>query len=171
MAERKKGQHIKWEDRLKIQGALRTGAKPAEIAKMIGCCRATIYNEIKRGQCVQQHDAEFVEEYCADVAERKYQENLRAKGPDLKLGRDFALADFIESKIIIDHYSPGATLAFIQEQGLQFDTEICENTLYNYIYRGDVFLNLTKEHLLYKGERHKPKRTITNGPDFQRAKR
>ena len=53
MAERKKGQHIKWEDRLKIQGALRTGAKPAEIAKMIGCCRATIYNEINRGQCVQ----------------------------------------------------------------------------------------------------------------------
>lgn len=111
-----------------------------------------------RGQYMQQHDAEFVMEYCADVAERKYQENLRAKGPDLKLGNDFALAEFIESKIIIDHYSPGATLAFIQEQGLQFDTEICENTIYNYIYRGDVFLNLTKEHLLYKGERHKPKK-------------
>ena len=73
---------------------------------MIGCCRATIYNEINRGQCMQQHDAEFVMEYCADVAERKYQENLRAKGPDLKLGNDFALAEFIESKIIIDHYSP-----------------------------------------------------------------
>ena len=162
MEERKKGQHIQWEERLKIQGALRTGAKPAEIAKMIGCCRATIYNEINRGQCMQQHDAEFVMEYCADVAERKYQENLRAKGPDLKLGNDFALAEFIESKIIIDHYSPGATLAFIQEQGLQFDTEICENTLYNYIYRGDVFMNLTKEHLLYKGERHTPTKKEDN---------
>jgi hypothetical protein len=63
---------------------------------------------------------------------------------------------------IIDHYSPGATLAFIREQGLQFDTEICENTLYNYIYRGDVFLNLTREHLLYKGERHKPKKDDNN---------
>ena len=102
MAEHKKGEHIKWEDRLKIQGALRTGAKPAEIAKMIGCCRATIYNEINRGQCTQQHDAEFVEEYCADVAERKYQENLRAKGPDIKLGTDFELAEFVEDKIIND---------------------------------------------------------------------
>jgi len=157
MGKHEKNEHIKWEDRLKIQGALRTGAKPAEIAKMIGCCRATIYNEINRGQCVQQHDAEFVTEYCADVAERKYQENLRAKGPDLKLGSDFALAEFIENKIIIDHYSPGAVLAFIREQGLQFDTEICENTIYNYIYRGDVFLNLTKEHLLYKGKGHKKK--------------
>ena len=156
MAERKKGEHIKWEDRLQIQGALRSGAKPAEIAKTIGCCRATIYNEINRGMCIQQHDAEFVEEYCADVAERKYQENLRAKGPDLKLGSDFALAEYIETKIVIEHYSPGAALAAIQEEGLTFDTEICENTLYNYIYRGDVFLTLTKEHLLYKGKRHKP---------------
>lgn len=157
MAERKKGQHLQWEDRLKIEGALRTGAKPGEIAGMIGCCRATIYNEIKRGLCIQQHDAEFVEEYCADVAERLYQENLRAKGPDLKLGHDYALADYIETKIVLEHYSPGAALAAIKEEGLQFDTKICENTLYNYIYRGDVFLTLTKEHLLYKGQRHKPK--------------
>ena len=157
MEEHKKGKHIKWEDRLKIQGALRTGAKPAEIAKMIGCCRATVYNEINRGQCVQQHDAEFVTEYCADVAERKYQENLRAKGPDIKLGNDFELAEFLEDKIIEDHYSPGAALASIREQGLQFKTQICENTLYNYIYRGDIFLRLTKEHLLYKGKHHKKK--------------
>ena len=157
MEEHKKGKHIKWEDRLKIQGALRTGAKPAEIAKMIGCCRATIYNEINRGQCVQQHDAEFVTEYCADVAERKYQENLRAKGPDIKLGNDFELAEFLENKIIDDRFSPGAALAFIREQGLQFKTQICENTLYNYIYRGDIFLRLSKEHLLYKGKHHKKK--------------
>lgn len=155
MAERKKYQQLQWEDRLKIEGALRTGAKPDEIAKMVGCCRATIYNEIERGKCVQQHDAEFVEEYCADVAERKYQENLRAKGPDIKLGHDHALANYIEAKITIEHYSPGAALHAIEEEGREFDTKICENTLYNYIYRGDVFLTLTKEHLLYKGERHK----------------
>lgn len=157
MEEHKKGKHIKWEDRLKIQGALRTGAKPAEIAKMIGCCRATVYNEINRGQCVQQHDAEFVTEYCADVAERKYQEALRAKGPDIKLGNDFELAEFLENKIIDDRFSPGAALAFIREQGLQFKTQICENTLYNYIYRGDIFLRLSREHLLYKGKHHKKK--------------
>lgn len=157
MGERKKHQHIQWEDRLKIEGALRSGARPPEIAKMIGCCRATIYNEINRGQCVQQHDAAFVVEYCADVAERKYQEHLRAKGPEIKLGHDFALAEFLEKKIIEERFSPGAALAFIKEHNLHFETELCENTVYNYIYRGDVFLNLTTEHLLYKGKRHKPK--------------
>ena len=46
--------HIRWEQRLKIEGALRTGAKPAAIAQELGVCKKTIYNEIARGMCVQQ---------------------------------------------------------------------------------------------------------------------
>lgn len=148
--------HLKWEDRLKIEGALKTGGKPAEIAEMLGVCVKTIYNEIKRGLCKQQKEGYiFQEEYCADVAERKYQEHLRAKGPEIKLGRDYAFANFVERKIIEERYSPGAVLAYIKEAGLEFETHICETTLYSYIYRGDVFLDLTEEHLLYKGERRK----------------
>ena len=33
--------HLKWEDRLKIEGALKTGGKPAEIAEMLGVCVKT----------------------------------------------------------------------------------------------------------------------------------
>ena len=149
--------HIQWEQRLKIEGALRTGAKPAAIAKEIGVCKKTIYNEIARGMCVQQtSEYEFVERYCADVAERKYQENLRAKGPDIKLGKDFAFVEYIEDQIINKKRSPGAALAQIKIDGKKFDTEICETTLYNWIYRGDIFMNLTEEDLLYKGDHRKP---------------
>lgn len=129
--------HLKWEDRLKIEGALKTGGKPAEIAEMLGVCVKTIYNEIKRGLCLQQKEGYiFQEEYCAEVAERKYQEHLRAKGPEIKLGRDHAFANFVERKIIEEHYSPGAVLAYIEAAGLEFETHICETTLYSYIYRG-----------------------------------
>ena len=38
--------HLKWEDRLKIEGALKTGGKPAEIAEMLGVCVKTIYNAV-----------------------------------------------------------------------------------------------------------------------------
>lgn len=152
---RKGYRHIQWEDRLQIQGALRAHASVATIAESTGFCKKTIYNEIQRGMCVQQHDAEFVMEYCADYAEMKYQENLRAKGPDLKMGHDHAFAAFLEQKIIVEHFSPGAALHYIEDHGLKFDTTICENTLYNYIYRGDVFLALCKDHLLYKGKNHK----------------
>ena len=149
--------HIRWEQRLKIEGALRTGAKPAAIAQELGVCKKTIYNEIARGMCVQQtSEYEFVERYCADVAERKYQENLRAKGPDVKLGKDFAFVEYIEDQIINKKRSPGAALAQIKIDGKKFDTEICETTLYNWIYRGDIFMNVTEEDLLYKGDHRKP---------------
>ena len=99
---------------------------------------------------------EFVERYCADVAERKYQENLRAKGPDIKLGKDFAFVEYIEDQIINKKRSPGAALAQIKIDGKTFDTEICETTLCNWIYRGDIFMNVTGEDLLYKGDHRKP---------------
>lgn len=31
---------------------------------------------------------EYVQKYCPETAERKYRENLQAKGPDLKIGND-----------------------------------------------------------------------------------
>ncbi len=116
----------------------------------------TVYNELERGKCVQQtSDYEFVEKYCAEVAERKYQENLREKGPEIKLGKDFAFVEYIEDQIINKKRSPGAALAQIEVDGKKFDTHICETTLYNWIYRGDVFLNVTEENLLYKGDHRK----------------
>lgn len=134
-------------------------AKPAEIAKELGFCVKTIYNELERGMCVQMtSEYEFIEVYCPEVAERKYQDHLRAKGPDLKIGHDHAFANYVEDQIINKNFSPGAVLANIREEGLEFDTKICETTLYNYIYRGDVFLELTEQHLLYKGEHHTEKR-------------
>lgn len=153
-----KGFHqLQWEDRITVERMLKVNAKPAQIAEALGVCVKTVYNEIKRGMCVQQtSDYEFVERYCAEVAERKYQDNLRAKGPDIKLGRDFAFAEYIEDQIINNKRSPGAALAQIEVDGLAFDTHICETTLYNWIYKGDVFLNVTERHLLYKGDHRKP---------------
>ncbi len=149
-------QHIKWEDRLAIERMSKIDTKPYKMAEALGVCPKTIYNELERGKCVQQtSEYEFEERYCADVAERKYQEHLRAKGPDIKLGKDYAFAEYIENQIINERRSPGAALAQVQIDGLKFDTTICENTLYNWIYRGDVFLNVTTEHLLYKGRHHK----------------
>ena len=146
--------HLKLEDRRTIEKMLKIKTPVAKIAEALGKCRKTIYNEMARGMCVQQtSEYEFVERYCADVAERRYQENLRAKGPDIKLGNDFDFAEYIEDQIINKKRSPGAALAQIKIDGKKFDTEICENTLYNWIYRGDIFLNLTERDLLYKGKR------------------
>ena len=145
-----KGFHqLQWEDRLVIEKMLKVGDSKAKIAEALGVCKKTIYNEIKRGWTQQMtSDYEFIWCYCPEMAERKYQENLRAKGPDLKIGNDIDFANYVEQKIVEEHYSPAALLAELKAKPPQFDTTVCEATLYNYIYRGDVFLVLNPEHLL-----------------------
>lgn len=154
--------HLTWEDRLTIEKMLKIAVKPSEIAKALGVSLATIYNEIKRGMCMQQMtDYQYIERYCADFAERKYQENLRAKGVDIKLGHDYAFATYIEEQIVEKKRSPAAALAQVQIDGLIFHTNICVNTLYNWIYRGDVFMELTQKHLLRKGKRSKKNTSVS----------
>ncbi len=149
----KGNRHLQWEDRLTIEKMLKIKVPKAKIAESLNVCLKTIYNEISRGMCEQlTREYEFVQRYCAEVAERKYQTNLRAKGPEIKLGKDYAFADYIEDQIINKKRSPGAALAQAAIDATQFDTQICEKTLYNWIYKGDVFLSLTEEHLLYKGK-------------------
>ena len=155
----KGNRHLQWEDRLTIERMLKIKVPKAKIAESLNVCLKTIYNEIARGMCEQlTSEYEFVQRYCPDVAERKYQENLRAKGPEIKLGNDYAFADYIENQIINKKRSPGAALAQSVIDGLEFDTQICETTLYNWIYRGDIFLRVTEDNLLYRGKNRKSDR-------------
>ena len=143
--------HLTWNDRLTIEKMLKVGCSVKQIASAIGCHYNTIYNELKRGRCEQvTYEYEFVERYAPEFAERKYRDHLKEKGPELKLGNDHAMANYIENRIIEDHFSPGAVLAEIREKKL-FQTRICESTLYNYIY-GGVFLVLGPQHLHEKGK-------------------
>ena len=44
--------------------------------------------------------------YCAEVAQRKNEENETAKGTNLKIGNDMKLANFIEKEIKEEKSSP-----------------------------------------------------------------
>ena len=99
------------------------------------------------------------ERYSPDIAEDKYQQNLRDKGPDLKIGKDHRLAEYIETKIAEDGYSPGAVLGEIKAKGLEFETEISKPTLYSYIDKG-IFLTITNKELPVKGRRKKKNKKV-----------
>ena len=151
----KDAKHFTWDQRLTLERMLKKGFTKAAIASALGKCERSIYYEINRGLCVQQtSEYEFIEVYCPEVAERKYRDFLKDKGRDLKIGNDHALARRLEELVMVQGFAPGAALAEIRNNGEVYDTVICENTLYNYIYRGDVFLHLTPEHLHNKGRRH-----------------
>ena len=152
--------HLRWKDRLKIEKMLKEKRSVREIADALHVHNSTIYREIRRGMTKQMTtELVDVEVYCPETAQRKYQENLQAKGPDLKIGNDHDLAEYIENKIINDHYSPAAALAKIKEEGRIFSVEISEWTLYSYITKG-VFRRLTNKDLPMRGKKKNTYRRV-----------
>lgn len=152
--------HLKHTQRLRIEKLLKEGRKPQEIADILHVHNSTIYREIHRGLKIQR-TTELVdrEVYCPDVADDRYQRNLRAKGPDLKIGNDHELAEYIEDKIANERYSPGAVLDKIKEEGLVFSVEISKWTLYSYITKG-VFLTITNKSLPRRGKKKAQHRKV-----------
>ena len=142
-------------ERYQLEGMLRAGKKIAWIARELGFCRQTIYNEIQRGLYMHTIGGyRDVPKYSAYKAQMLHQRAQQNKGRELKIGKDFEYANFLETKILNDRFSPAAALAAARSAG--FRTSICIQTLYNYIDQG-VFLALTNNDLWEKTSR-KPRR-------------
>lgn len=146
-----KNKHLTERQRYTIEDLLKEGRDAKYIANRLGKGVRTIEREILRGTVILKDTMlRDYKVYCADAGQRIYDENAKNKGPMLKIGNDHKLANYIEKKIIKDKYSPDAVVGEIREKGMEFETEICTKTLYNYIDRGDVFLNLTNKELPVK---------------------
>lgn len=152
--------HLTRTDRLTIEAMLRAKSSKQEIAERIGVSVRTIYRELKRGNYIHTN-SDFTEEerYSPDIAHEKYRENLKAKGPDLKIGKDHELAEWLEKKVANEGYSPEAALGEIKAKGLQFDTIISKTTFYSYIDK-DIFASLTNKDLPVKGKRQKKNKKV-----------
>lgn len=150
-----KKQHYMTEDeRYKLEAYLEAGKGVSWIAGKLGFSRQTIYNEIKRGLCKQIKDRGGIYRdelhYSADKAQQFHDYNQTAKGRPIKLGNDYAYAEFLERKIIQDRYSPAAALAQAQKAG--YNTSVCVSTLYSYIDKG-IFLSLSNKYLWIKSRK------------------
>lgn len=105
------GHYMTKEERIIMQTLLDEKKPVSYIARKLGCCRQTVYNEIRRGQYL--HDYGYYDKlrYSADKGQQIHDYNQTAKGRPLKIGSDHAFAAYIEHKIIVDRYSPAAALA------------------------------------------------------------
>ena len=94
---------------------------------------------------------EMVTAYSPDIAEARYQEHLREKGPDLKIGKDHELANYIEATIVEKECSPAAVLGYAMMEGRTFETSVSVTTIYSYIKKG-LFLQITQVDLPRHGK-------------------
>lgn len=156
----KKQHYITRDERQQLEALLKAKIPVSQIARQLGFCRQTIYNEIKRGQYV--HTCPWWDElrYSADKAQQIHTYRQTAKGRPLKIGGDRAYAAYLEKKMLgmqadgsVDRrkrYSPAAALAAARREG--YTCTVCVNTLYSYITKR-VFYRLTDRDLWNKGQK------------------
>jgi IS30 family transposase len=162
----RKGKHLNYEERIKIEALYRTGLTASCIGEQIDRSRRTIERELEKGMVTQltTHLKPY-ETYSADVGQSIYDERATNKGAALKIGKDHKLVEYIEQSIK-SGFSPYATLQNIGNNNLKFDTSICCKTLYTYIDDG-LFLGISNKDLMVKksGKKrdyHKIRQAITN---------
>ena len=157
--------HLTPTKRIQLDAFIRAGMKPTDIAKELGVHHTTIYRELKR--CTYEHlNSDYTTEtrYNPEGAQARYEANLRAKGPELKIGNDYELANYLIAKIRDEKYSPEAAIGEAEVKGWPFKTHICASTAYNYI-RGEIFGDeLTVSMLPQHGKRHQPERPAGSMP-------
>ena len=148
-----KDKYLTERERYQLEILLKDKKPVKEIAEMLGKCKATIYNEIKRGMTVQRKsDLTEHKVYLADVAQRKYMENRKNKGRDYKIINDDKFIDFVTEKVKLEKWSPCAVTGYIKSHDVDFPTAICKATLYSYIRKG-LFSGLTVDNLPYAKKR------------------
>jgi len=155
--------HFTWGERLLLEyhhnGTNRYEkiTSPTLLGTLLSKNERTIRRELKRGMVEHTaSDLSKIIEYNAEYANNDAISKNSAKGPAIKLGKDWDLANAVSKIITEEKYSPYAVLQHFERTQWPSDTRICEKTLYNYIVAGDI-PNVTEKDLLYQGQRRKPK--------------
>lgn len=162
--------HLTKNDRLRIEKWQRRGLKPPQIAEKLRVHVSTIYRELKRGEYerLDGETWEMVTAYSPDIAEARYQSNLREKGLDLKIGKDHELANYIETTITERECSPAAVLGYAMLEGRTFETSVSVTTIYSYIKKG-LFLHITQVDLPRRGKVKQKYKKVKTKKDQARA--
>ena len=162
----RKGKHLEYSERQSIERWYnRDKLTKLAIAKLLDRTEKTIRNEIKRG-LVKNLTSELIEiwVYSADVAQKKYDYFIRAKGPNLKIGNDYELKEYIEKSIKKDKKSPEVIAEEIKE--MKFKTKICARTIRYNIAHEDIF-DIKPRDMIYNKvhkERNKNKEICSKIP-------
>ena len=137
-----KGKHLTRDNRKQIEALLKARVPKVEIAKIVGCCIATLYNEIHRGTVTQRdHHLREFQVYSADAAQRKYEIGQAQRGAPERI-TDANFFDYVEALVLQEKYSPYAALVRARQEGYEV---CCLSTLYNYI-RAKKFKHLRLVH-------------------------
>jgi IS30 family transposase len=151
ITDKKKREHLNFEERKTIERMIRAGANKGEIARVLYRDKSTIKREVKRGSVEQRKQnpyeskdlnrPEFIEytAYFADVGQRVYEQHRSNCGSKNKVLICNDLVSFVESKILgPEKWSPDAAIGYAVVNNLFPGKEFSTKTFYNWIDDGLV---------------------------------
>jgi transposase, IS30 family len=160
--QRRKGKHVTQGERVVIETMLGAGIPAPSIATALGRHRRTIERERVRGQ-VQHWDPDWRQHpaYSSDRGQAVHDRNATAKGPELKLGRNQELVEFVRVRIVEHRESPAVVAHRMRVGGLE--GAVCAKTLYTYIEAGFI-AGVSNESLWEKRQRRQRTRHTLRRP-------
>lgn len=140
--------HLTAHDRNKMAKMRKEGATMRQIGAALHVSAATVCRELKRGTYTYLN-ADYIEvtEYIPERSQKRYEANLEAKGPGLKIGNHRDYAEKLEELIVDYDYSPSAALHEIENHPEiygEFGVRVCRQTLYSYVEKR-IFARLTNK--------------------------
>ena len=147
----RKGKHLTREERMVVERMSRGGYPPRDIAAVLDRHPRTIERELKRGR-VKHIDTEWRQKfvYSSDRGQDVHDFNVTARGPGLKLGKNYQLAEFIRCRIVDYKESPDVVAFRVRQTGIP--GAICTRTIYSYIDQG-VIPGVSNQSLWQKRKR------------------
>ena len=131
----RKGKHLTKEERVVIERMQGAGYPAPCIAEALGRHKRTIERELKRGM-VEHYETSLrkIMVYSSDRGQDVHDLNATAKGPQLKLGRNLKLVNYVRQRIVEHRESPAVVAFRMREKHL--DGAVSAKTLYSYINAG-----------------------------------
>jgi len=149
----RRGKHLTREERMVIERMSRGGIPPRDIAAAVDRHPRTIERELHKGRV--KHLDTYLRTtyvYSSDRGQEVHDLNATARGPDLKLGKNHQLAEFVRFRIVEHRESPDVVVSRMRQTGLV--GAVCTRTLYRYIDQG-VIPGVSNESLWEKRKRAK----------------
>jgi transposase, IS30 family len=146
------------EERIVIERMSRGGRPPRDIAEVLGRHVRTVQRELMRGR-VRHLDSDLREKmvYSSDRGQDIHDLNATAKGPELKLGANHQLVEFVRERILKHKEAPDVVAFRMKKEGLL--CAVCTKTLYNYIEQG-LIRGVSNESLWEKRQRRRRARRV-----------
>ena len=167
-ADRRKGKHLTWDDRQTVEAMVKDGIPSVSIASMLGRSLRAIQKELQRGKVIHI-DTELREytTYSCERAQQDYDLNATAKGPNLKLGSNRIMMQFISERILVHKESPDVVAARMKQ--IKMEGRVCTKTIYSYIDM-ELIPGVSNETLWEKRKKAK-KSSSNNRRSFKRLAR